>query len=43
LRQQLADRGGVALGSPREEMRDRIEREIKRWTRVVELKNIERQ
>lgn len=43
VRQRLAEMGGVGLGSTPEEMRDRIEREIKRWTRVVELKNIERQ
>ena len=43
VRQRLAEMGGIGLGSTPEEMRDRIEREIKRWTRVVELKNIERQ
>ena len=43
VRQRLAELGGVPLGSTPEEMRDRIEREIKRWTRVVELRNIERQ
>jgi tripartite-type tricarboxylate transporter receptor subunit TctC len=43
VRQRLAELGGVPLGSTPEEMRDRIDREIKRWTRVVELRNIERQ
>lgn len=43
VRQRIAEMGGVPLGSTPDEMRDRIEREIKRWTRVVELKNIERQ
>ena len=40
---RLADLGGVAIPSTPEEMRDRVEREIVRWTRVVELKKIERQ
>jgi tripartite-type tricarboxylate transporter receptor subunit TctC len=43
VRQRLADMGGIALASTPEEMRDRIEGEIKRWTRVVKLRNIERQ
>jgi len=43
VRQRLAEMGGVALGSTPEEMRDRIDGEIKRWTRVVKLRNIERQ
>ena len=43
VRQRLAELGEVQLGSTPEEMRDRIDREIKRWTRAVELKNIERQ
>jgi len=41
VRQRLAESGSVALGSTPEEMRDRIEREIKRWMRGLELKNIE--
>jgi tripartite-type tricarboxylate transporter receptor subunit TctC len=40
---RLADLGGVALPSSPEEMRERIEREIARWRRVVEIKHIERQ
>jgi len=43
VRQRLAQLGGVATPSSPEEMRERIEREIARWKRVVELKNIERQ
>ena len=41
VRQRLAELGGVALGSTPDDMRDRIEREIKRWMRGLELKNIE--
>ena len=43
VRRRLAELGGIPLGSTPEEMRDRIDREIKRWTHVVELRNIERQ
>jgi len=43
VRQRLADLSGVPTPSSPEEMRALIEREIARWRRVVELKNIERQ
>ena len=43
MRPRLAELGAVALGSTPDEMRDRIEREIKRWTRELELRNVERQ
>ncbi len=43
VRQRIADLGGVPTPSSPEEMRARVEREIARWTRLVELKNIERQ
>jgi tripartite-type tricarboxylate transporter receptor subunit TctC len=43
VRQRLADLSGVPMPSSPEEMRERVEREIARWKRVVELKNIERQ
>jgi tripartite-type tricarboxylate transporter receptor subunit TctC len=43
VRQRLADLSGVPTPSSPEEMRALIEREIARWKRVVELKNIERQ
>ena len=43
VRQRLADLSGVPAPSSPEEMRALIEREIARWKRVVELKNIERQ
>jgi len=43
VRQKLSDLSGVPLPSSPEEMRARVEREIARWKRVVELKNIERQ
>jgi tripartite-type tricarboxylate transporter receptor subunit TctC len=43
VRARLAEMGGIVLGSTPEEMRERIEREIKRWNRVVESRNIERQ
>jgi tripartite-type tricarboxylate transporter receptor subunit TctC len=43
VRQRLADLSGVPMLSTPEEMRALIEREIARWKRVVELKNIERQ
>lgn len=43
VRQRLADLSGVPAPSSPEEMRALIEREIARWTRVVDLKNIERQ
>jgi tripartite-type tricarboxylate transporter receptor subunit TctC len=42
-RQRFGEMGGVPTGSTPEEMRDRIEREIKRWSRLVALRNIERQ
>ena len=43
VRQRFAEMGGVAQASTPEEMRDRIEREIQRWTRVVDLRKIEKQ
>ena len=43
VRQRIADLNGVPMPSTPEEMRSRIEREIARWKRLVELKNIERQ
>jgi tripartite-type tricarboxylate transporter receptor subunit TctC len=43
VRQRLADLSGEPASSSPEEMRALIEREIARWKRVVELKNIERQ
>jgi len=43
VRQRLADFGGVPTPSSPEEMRARIEREIKKWQRVAELGHIERQ
>ena len=43
VRQRLADLSGVPTPSSPEEMRALVEREIARWKRVVELKNIERQ
>ena len=43
VRQRLADLSGVPTPSSPEQMRELVEREIARWKRVVELKNIERQ
>ena len=43
VRQRIADLGGLPMPSTPEEMRARVEREIARWARLVELKNIERQ
>ena len=43
VRRRLADLSGVPTPSSPEEMRALVEREIVRWKRVVELKNIERQ
>jgi len=43
VRRRLADLSGVPTPSSPEEMRALVEREIARWKRVVELKNIERQ
>ncbi|TMH90572.1 MAG: tripartite tricarboxylate transporter substrate binding protein [Betaproteobacteria bacterium] len=43
VRQRLADLSGVPAPSSPEEMRALVEREIARWKRVVDLKNIERQ
>ena len=43
VKQRFAEFGGVPTASTPEEMQGRIEREIARWKRVVELKNIERQ
>ena len=43
VRQRLAELGGIATASTPEEMRERIDSEIKRWTRIVEARNIERQ
>jgi tripartite-type tricarboxylate transporter receptor subunit TctC len=43
VRQRIADLGGLPTFSSPEEMRARVEREIARWKRLVELKGIERQ
>ena len=43
VRRRLAELGGVPGPSTPDEMRERIEREIAKWKRVVELKKIERQ
>jgi len=43
VRRRLADLSGVPAPSSPGEMRALVEREIARWKRVVELKNIERQ
>jgi tripartite-type tricarboxylate transporter receptor subunit TctC len=43
VRERFAQLGGVPTLSTPEEMAARIEREIVRWKRVVEVKNIERQ
>ena len=43
VRQRIAGLGGVIMPSTPEEMRGRVEREIARWQRLVELKNLERQ
>lgn len=43
VRQRIAELGGLTSPSTPEEMRGRVEREIARWKRLVELKNIERQ
>jgi tripartite-type tricarboxylate transporter receptor subunit TctC len=43
VRQRLADLSGVPTPSSPEEMRLLIERDVARWKRVVELKNIPRQ
>jgi tripartite-type tricarboxylate transporter receptor subunit TctC len=43
IKQKFSEFGGIPLASSPEEMRDRIEREIDRWKRVVEIKHIEKQ
>lgn len=43
VRQRIADLGGLPTPSTPEEMRGRVEREIARWKRLVELKGIEKQ
>ena len=43
VRQKLADLSGVPMPSSPEEMRALVERDIARWKRVVELKNIPKQ
>ena len=43
VRQRMADLGGLPMFSTPEEMRARVEREIARWKRLVELKGIEKQ
>ena len=42
VRQRIADLGGVPTPSTPEEMRERVEREIARWKRLVELRKIPR-
>lgn len=41
MQKRLADLGGVATPSTPEEMRERVEREVARWSRIVKLKGIE--
>ncbi|MBH1964938.1 MAG: tripartite tricarboxylate transporter substrate binding protein [Comamonadaceae bacterium] len=41
--ERFAQLGGVPAPSSPEEMRSRVQREIDRWTRVVKLRNIERE
>jgi tripartite-type tricarboxylate transporter receptor subunit TctC len=43
FKQKFSEFGGTPLGSTPEEMKMRIEQEINRWRRVVEIKHIERQ
>jgi tripartite-type tricarboxylate transporter receptor subunit TctC len=43
VRQRIADLGGLPAFSSPEDMRARVEREIARWKRLVELKGIEKQ
>jgi len=43
VRERFAQLGGVPTPSTPEEMAARVEREVVRWKRVVEVKNIERQ
>ncbi len=43
VRTRLADLGGEAVPSTPDELRARVEREVQRWGRVVELRKIERQ
>ncbi len=42
IRERLAGVGNVAMSSTPEEMRDHIERDAARWSRVVDIKGIER-
>jgi tripartite-type tricarboxylate transporter receptor subunit TctC len=41
VKQRLAEFGGVPTPTTPEEMRTRVQREIQRWKRVVEIKHIE--
>jgi hypothetical protein len=43
IKQKFSEFGGTPTPSTPEEMRARIEREITRWRKVVEIKNIEKQ
>jgi tripartite-type tricarboxylate transporter receptor subunit TctC len=43
VKRRFADFGGVPVASTPDAMRERVEREIARWNRVVESRNIERQ
>jgi tripartite-type tricarboxylate transporter receptor subunit TctC len=43
VRQRINDLSGVPMASSPQEMQARIEREVARWKRLVEMKNIERQ
>jgi tripartite-type tricarboxylate transporter receptor subunit TctC len=43
VKERFAGFGGVAAASTPEGMRERVEREIARWNRVVESRKIERQ
>jgi tripartite-type tricarboxylate transporter receptor subunit TctC len=43
VKQKFTEFGGAPTPSTPEEMRTRIEREITRWRKVVDIKGIERQ
>jgi tripartite-type tricarboxylate transporter receptor subunit TctC len=43
MRERFAQLGGVSSPTSPEEMRDQVAREIERWNRVIEQKNIARQ
>ena len=43
IKARLSQLGGMPSWSTPEQMRDQISREIERWNRVIDQKNIERQ